>query len=151
MKIPFLALLFGGIPEQIALVYLAFVIANVPIKWKEIVPIGLCLALVAYVLRLLPITFGVHTIILIGLLFVILIFFYKISISTSILASLISFLALILFETTFLILIKVLFDITLITLENNVPIRIFTTWPQIISLFLTAFIINKWKKVKGRR
>ncbi len=64
MNIRFLALVFQGIPEQIAIVPLAFVIAKVPIRWIEIIPIGIGLAFVAYVLRLLPITFGVHTIFL---------------------------------------------------------------------------------------
>lgn len=149
MKIPFWALVLQGIPEQIAVVTLAFVLAKVPIRWREIIPMGIGFALTAYILRLLPITFGVHTIVLIGILFILLIQVYKKSISTSILASLMSFLTLIMLETTFVSLYMFNFKISLQTLITNVPIRIVTALPQIILLFLIAWVILKMRAGRG--
>jgi len=143
MRIPFMALIFQGVPEQIAVVTLIFVIAKVPIRWKEVVSIGAGFALIAYILRLLPITFGVHTVILLGLQFIILLEFCKKPISTSLLASLVGFLALILLETFFLSSFMYLFHISIETLTTNVLTRILLTWPQVIVLLMLAYIINK--------
>lgn len=60
MNVPFIALLLQGIPEQIALVTLAFVIAKLPFTWKKAVLIGTSFAVFAYVIRLFPIPFGLH-------------------------------------------------------------------------------------------
>lgn len=149
MKIPLWALVFQGIPEQIAVITLAFVLAKVPIRWKVIIPMGIGFACTAYILRLLPITFGVHTIVFIGLLFILLIWFYKKPISASILASLITYLALILFETAFMSIFMFLLQISLQTLEANVSIRILTGLPHVIGLFLLARIIHKIRAGRG--
>lgn len=70
IKIPLIALLLQGIPEQIAVVTLAFVIARISLKWNKVLLIGIVLAFCAYVIRLFPIPFGIHTILLIFLLFI---------------------------------------------------------------------------------
>lgn len=54
-----------GIPESIGVAALVYSFSNRKIIWKFIVIIGLIHAVVMYFVRLLPITFGVHTIILI--------------------------------------------------------------------------------------
>jgi len=149
MKIPLWALVFQGIPEQIAVITLAFVLAKVPIRWKVIIPMGIGFAFIAYVLRILPITFGIYTIILIGFLFFLLVQFCKKPISTSILASLMSYLALILFETAFMSIFMFLLQISLQTLEANVSIRILTGLPHVIGLFLLARIIHKIRAGRG--
>lgn len=148
MKIPMTALIFGGIPEQIALVTLAFEILSIPVRWRETVLIGTSFAWIAYLLRLLPITFGVHTIVLVGILFLVLMHFYTKPISSSLLASLISFLALILFESVTLSLLTSLFKINSYTLNTNILIRTLVAWPQVLLLFLSALII---KKVRDKR
>jgi hypothetical protein len=64
MKIPILALIFQGIPEQIAVATLAFVIADIPLVWKRIIFIGIIVAFTSYILRLFPLTFGIHTVLI---------------------------------------------------------------------------------------
>ncbi len=142
MKIPLLALIFQGIPEQIAVVTLAFVLALVRLEWKKIVLSGVILASTAYLLRLLPITFGIHTIILMGLLFVLLIQFCQTPLLVALRVSLISYLALIIVEYanfTLLTFLDISFDIYF----ANVPTRILLGLPQVLILFILAFIILK--------
>jgi len=148
MKIPFLALVFQGIPEQVASITLAFVIAGVPIKWKEIIPLGIGLASSAYILRLFPLTFGIHTIILIGLLFIFLIQIYKKPINISILSALITYLLLIAIELFCMSILLSLFQVDMQELMVNVKLRILIAFPQNAILFLVAFIIYR---MKGRR
>ncbi len=146
MKIPFLSLILQGIPEQIALVTLAFILARINLEWKKIVAFGVILAFVAYVLRLFPITFGIHTIILIGLLFVFLNQFCHVPLLVSLKASLISYLVLITIEFVFFTSLMALFGMSFEKYLTDVPIRILLGLPQVFILFILAFIILKVKQ-----
>lgn len=143
MKIPFLVLVLQGIPEQIGIVTLAFVIAKASLDWGKIISSGVFLAVSAYLLRMLPITFGVHTIVLIGFLFFILFKFAKVNLTTSIVTSIVSFLALIVFETVSLSILMPLFNITHDLFISNVIIRVLITIPQVLLIYLTAYLIKK--------
>ncbi|MDK2824253.1 MAG: hypothetical protein PWP71_2171 [Clostridia bacterium] len=146
MKIPFLVLILQGIPEQIGIVALAFAIAKIPFNSKNIVLWGVVLATSAFIIRSLPITFGVHTVVLIGMLYFILNIFEKIDVNISILASLLSYLALIISETLFVPLLMYIFKISRDILLSNIPIRIMITLPHVIVIFLLAFIIKNIRK-----
>lgn len=150
MKIPFLALLFQGIPEQIAVVALAFVIAKIPLEWKKIVPIGAALAVSSYFLRLLPITFGVHTIIIMGLLFLLLFKFGRSNINASLIASMLSFLTLILVETLCVSILMPVFEITSEVLFTDTTVRILISWPQVLIMYFIAYIILKVRTRKDK-
>lgn len=143
MEIPLIALILQGIPEQIALVTLTFVLARVRLEWKNIVMFGILLAFTAYVLRLLPITFGIHTIIIMGMLFVFSIHFYQAPLLTSLKASLLGMLVLIIVEFVCFTLLTNLFGISFKTYLTDVTIRILLGLPQVFLLFILAFIILK--------
>ena len=148
MKIPVLALILQGIPEQIAVATLAFVIAKIPLQWKRIVLIGVLLAFSSYVLRLFPITFGIHTIVIIGLLFILLVKIAKGNLNTALTASLLSFLGLIIAETVCLSILMPLFGVTSEMLFSNITIRVLITLPQVFLLFMLAFVVFKIRSRK---
>lgn len=143
MKIPLLALIFQGIPEQIAVVTLAFVLAKVPLRRNRIVLTGICLAFTVYVVRLFPISFGVHTFILTGLLFIYLSQVENVGIVTSLKACLITMLILIITETVCFTILMSMFQITSEIMTTDTTVRIITGWPQVLILFLLAFILHK--------
>jgi len=143
MKIPLLALIFQGIPEDIGLAYLAFVIAKIPLIKKRIVLIGIIIAFTSYLLRLLPLTFGIHTVLIIGFQFILLMFIGKGNFNNSIIASLVSVLCLIIIETVCLSLLMPLFGVTFEITNNNAFVRILITLPQVLVLFVLAWIIHK--------
>jgi len=144
IKIPWIALLFQGVPELTAVVTLAFVIARIPLKWNKILLIGIVLAFISYVVRLLPILFGIHLFLLIILLFIALTWLGKSDIGLSLIASLLSFLALVIFEFVCLSLLMPVFGVTPETLFSNLVIRISIGEPQVLLLFIAAFSLNKF-------
>ncbi|MFA6809175.1 MAG: hypothetical protein WCR27_09305 [Eubacteriales bacterium] len=145
MRIPLIALILQGIPEQIAVVTLAFVIAKLQLKWKVIAIGGIGLAVTSYLLRLLPVAFGVHTILLISLLFLLLLKFGQGTLNISLIASLISFLVLILAETACLCALMPVFGVTTERLLTMPTTRILITLPQVVVIFIIAFIIAKFR------
>ncbi|MFZ3131010.1 MAG: hypothetical protein WA125_07915 [Desulfosporosinus sp.] len=139
-----IVLLLQGIPEQIAVATLAFVMAKVPVQWNQVISIGIILAICAYVVRLLPIPFGIHTILLIVLLFIALVWLGKGDFSLSLLASLLSFLALVIFEFVFMSLLMPVFGLTPEILATDSVKRIMIAEPQVILLFSAAFLLNRF-------
>lgn len=144
MNIPILALLLQGIPEDIALVTLSFVIARIPLNWKTIVGFGLILAFSAYLVRLTPLPFGLHTILILILLSSML---FKISngnVSLSLIACMVSFLILCIFELTSVTLLMNVFHLTTTEFYTNEWIRILIGEPEVILLFIFAFLLNRF-------
>lgn len=137
-----IALFLQGIPEQIAVVTLAFVIARIPLKWKKILLIGIVLAVCAYVVRLFPIPFGVHFVLLIILLFIALTWLGKGDFGLSLIASLLSYLALAIFEFVCLSLLMPVFGVTPETIFTNLIIRIAIGEPQVLLLLISAYLLN---------
>jgi len=143
MEMSFINMIFFGIPEGISVAILAFVLSKVKIEWKKVMIIGIVLSLSAYILRLLPITFGVHTIVYIGLLFIMLMKLGQITLMTAIINSLITLLFLIIFETTTSMLVMKLFEITQQIIKEKILINMLVFYPHVILLVFTAFLINK--------
>lgn len=151
MIIPFLQLLFQGIPEQIGVVSLAFAIARIPFRWSKIIAIGVFLAVSAYAVRLLPIPFGIHTILLLILLFSTLVGVGKGDFSLSLAASLLSFLTLILLETVSLSVLMPIFHVSTETLLTDPSVRLAISEPQVVLLFLSAFLLNQFIQRKDAK
>lgn len=148
MKIPFLAFILQGIPEQIAIVTLAFVISKIPLNAKKIIFIGLIMGASSYLIRMFPVTFGVHTLIVIGLLFILLVKIADGNLNNSLIASLLSFLAVIVVETICVSILMPLFNVTSEMLFTNTTIRILVSLPQVFIIFGLSFIILKIRKKK---
>lgn len=144
INIPFIAFLLQGIPEQIAVTALAFAIVKLPLRWSRIVVIGSILALCAFVVRQFPIPFGIHTILLILILFMFLTKLAKGDFSISLIASLLSFLALIIFETVCLSILMPAFGVTTEILMKKPFVMILITSPQVILLFVAAYLVRKY-------
>lgn len=106
--------------------------------------IGTVLALFSYVVRLFPISFGIHTILLIILLFIALFWLGKGDFSLSLLASLLSILALTIFEYVCLSLLMPVFGLTPESLSTDSVKRIAMAEPQVLLLFISAFLLNKF-------
>lgn len=147
MAISFNHLLIFGIPEGICIVFLAFALSKVKLHWKKVIPIGIFLSFSAFILRLLPITFGVHTIVYIGLLFYFLVKVGKVPLVNAITNSLATFLLVIIFETTTSSLIMKIFEINQTQLNENLLTRLLVIYPHIILLFISALLVKRYKKI----
>lgn len=149
MKISFVSLLFQGIPEITAIVILAFVIAEIPLKWYKAFLIGTILAFCMYVVRLLPIPFGFHSILLLFLLFIVLTKSSEGDVGLSFIASSLSSLTLAIYEFGCISLIMYIFEFTPETLFKNPVMIIVVGEPQVILLLVTACLVNKF--MSGKR
>lgn len=148
MKVTLPVLIFVGIPEGIALATLAFILAEEKLYWNKIFLIGSSLSIGAYLLRLLPITFGVHTIILVIFLFFILNVFEKVNVIDAIKASIFTYLILILTEIVTIPMLMELFNISKNLLLKDETLKIIISLPHVILNFLIAFLINRIKVKK---
>ncbi len=147
-RIPLLALLIQGLPENIALVSLAFVLAKIPLQWKKILFIAVVSVIIAYFVRLLPIGFGIHTILIVEVLFLLLIKLGKATVINALRASLISLVILTVVEMVCLNLIVYISGIPLETLFANTATRILVALPQVVIISIIAIAI---KKIPARR
>jgi len=144
MRIPLLSLLLQGIPEQTGAITLAFVIAGIPLKWKRILLIGIFLASCAYIVRLFPIPFGIHSILLLYILFIILTYQTKGDVGLSFIASSASVLVLVIFEFSCMSLFMFLFGFSIENLLNNLAMRIVVGEQHVFLLFISAFLLNRF-------
>lgn len=64
LQIPLLVFLIRSIPEEILLMFSSYILSGKKVHKKRLYISGLLLAISAYMVRLLPIHFGVHTMIL---------------------------------------------------------------------------------------
>ncbi|WP_308891984.1 hypothetical protein [Candidatus Desulfosporosinus nitrosoreducens] len=146
IKIPLLALLFQGIPEQIAVTMLAFSIAQISFNLKKVLTISIIMAFSAYLARLSQITFEIHTILLVIIFILILLIVENVDLSLAFLSSLLSFLALAVFEYVVLSTLMPIFKLTPETVLSNLTIRILVGEPQVILMILVALIIRQIRK-----
>ncbi|WP_242831323.1 hypothetical protein [Desulfitobacterium dehalogenans] len=114
-------------------------------RGKEIIPIGIFLGVIAFLIRVYNIPFGTHTIVLMLILFLWLTFKGK-EITVSLVTTLICFVALAVFELVFITILTEIFNISQEMVFSDSVKRILYTEPQVIMLFVTAFIIRQ----KGR-
>ncbi|MGI6686649.1 MAG: hypothetical protein ACOX47_14480 [Bacillota bacterium] len=144
MEMSLLRLLLYGIPENIALVAVAFALSKVRFNWKQISLMGILMAGTAYVLRLIPITFGVHTIVCLGLLIFLLIYFAKVDLTRSITSVLVTYIILAIVETGSRTIIIKLLNWSLEEVIKNELLITITGIPEVIILFIIAFFIKKY-------
>lgn len=132
---------FQGIPELVALLFTAFVIANHPVNWKRIVVYGSILAALAWLFRMFQFPFGLHSVFILLLIGYFLRSETKKTFKVSFFSAFIAMFLLLVLELGFhLIMEKVL--------EMKIDMThwswIFMGWPQIIGLLAIALGIKKW-------
>jgi hypothetical protein len=146
ISIPWLVLLLQGIPEQIAVVNLAYTIAKITTKWGQTVLLGSILAIISFIIRSSSLPFGTHTIVLIIILFMCLTLKGFGDVSLSLIACLLSYTALFLFEFVALNGLMIIFDVTKETLFNNQLIMVAFGLPQVALLFILALLIKRKRR-----
>ncbi len=146
MELPILQWLLQGIPECLANITLALALVGEKLEIRKIAPLGIIQAVFLYAVRLLPLTFGVHSILSMFALALLLHFFIKVRFSRSLLSALIVVITLAAAETVVFSLILYLTGLSYEQLAGNVFVYIVGGWPQIILLLLLALLIDKWQR-----
>lgn len=144
MEMSLLRLVFYGIPESIALMTLAFAIAGARFDWKRIIFFGTLVGCAAFVIRLVPITFGVHTLVIIGLMIFFLSYIQRIDLTRSIISVLITMLILISSEAVARTASLSVFNLSMEEVMKNEFLITVTGIPEIFLIFIIAFLIKKF-------
>lgn len=144
----FYALLLQDLPESLALTLAVFSLLNLRLRDKRVLWIALLMTLINLV-RLLPVAFGMHSVILAISLAILVSFFTKVKLSRALIAVLISFAVIV---TAELIYMGPLLNLTGLKYEvvfNNPFLRSAFALPDLTIILLIAFGKNYYNKKKG--
>lgn len=146
-KMTFWSWLLQGVPESILTVAVAVTIARIDLDWKKVCLIGFYQGIIAYIVRQLPIMFGIHTIILIFSLTFFLLYFFKANVFNAIKGAVLTFILLLIFEITFFQIINAIIPQIKEMLSLTPMLKVLLGLPQEIALLLTALYIDKRNKI----
>jgi len=146
MELTISKLLFQAFPETLAIASLALALGGLKLELKSILFVGVLQTITAYLVRLLDLNYGVHTIVLIITLAFFLYIVLKIKLSRSLLAALLSIIILAVAETVLVTLILKIAGAEFTEVTENPTLWILLGWPQIIFVFLLALAINRWRQ-----
>lgn len=146
MELSFYQWLLQGIPECLALAALAVTLSGRKLEAKKIFLIGLSHAPLAYLVRLLPLSFGVHFIILIVVLSTLLHVWLKISLSRGLLTALSGLIILATAETVFVAIIHSSTGVPFEEVRQELLLWVAYGWPHIIFLLMLALFIDRRRK-----
>lgn len=142
MKIPFVVWLLQGLPEAIGIAALMYSVAGLGFPWRSILPVGVLFGVTFYLIRLLPISFGIHT--LLNFLFTIVVFrkAASCSLALAIRSGLAALATVVITETVFLPLFVSISRLTLEEIYSNIWLRALSGWPNVVLLFLVAYLAS---------
>ena len=143
MEITLPVLFFLSIPEMIAFSLFVLTINKSLKHWKKGVIIGVFLALAVYCLRLIPITFGVHTLILISLSVTIFFIVFNLNLIKTILSVLLGQLIIIVGEFFSIVIIPNRLGISNEYIFENCVLWIAFGWFSVILVIIVTFILHK--------
>lgn len=143
-KMSLIDLIFYSIPESYLIFTFGLAVLNRNFTTIKIILATVLSVIASYLIRLLPIPFGVHTII--GIFVIMLLFYFVINlnIKESVIAAFISLIMLAFLENTVTFLIQLYFNLSINEIWKNPLLRIAIAWPQlIIWSFITIVLIRK--------
>lgn len=143
MKVPFIAWLIQGIPESIGIAALVISLSLRRLYWKKIIIIGLIQAVIMYTIRLLPLTFGVHTVLLIISLSLLSAWLAKIDLRKAIINTNIAVMILAFSEFAFIYAMDRFAICSYDIIFKDSLSRILMGIPQVTVLYLVAFYVSK--------
>ena len=150
MKLSLMRWLLQGVPECLAIATFSWMLLGRQFNARKILSIGLLQALAAYFVRLLPVSFGIHTLILVFSLAALLVYFSSGSYSRVLSVSLVTFVVLGLLELVIFALSSSLFNLTAEAILADPLLSVLMGLPGGALLFLGAFLLAGLKrKIKG--
>ncbi len=140
---PFLLFYLASFLESMAIFYFIYNFNRITFISKEFFIISSIYPLLAYVIRKLPISFGIHSIILILLISVFLNYYFKINLHYSLLSATLVVAILILSEYITVIFFMKLINFNFTELINNNITWFISCMPHIFIIILLAYLIGK--------
>jgi hypothetical protein len=138
IRLTFVEFLFRAIPESFLIVMIAYIFCNKNIAKVLIIKATLIFSISVYLIRLLPIALGVHTIIASICFVIISVFILKISINVSIFSILVSVISLSTCELINSFLLVIIFKIKVFP---SIKLRLIYNTPSLIMFMFIVLII----------
>ncbi|SMC24554.1 hypothetical protein SAMN02745134_02208 [Clostridium acidisoli DSM 12555] len=146
LKVSFLELFFRGFPESILFIWAISLINMKKISKKVWLLLSIFLSIIVYMVRLLPIQFGVHTLITVVFLIISTNYFIKLPLTRAISSSLIVITLLSICEFINSVLLIHLFNIDILNLVNIPSKKILIYMPSLVLFAIFILIFNKFNK-----
>ncbi|MGI6330541.1 MAG: hypothetical protein ACOX1Y_01965 [Zhaonellaceae bacterium] len=150
MKLSWTYYFFVALPESTAYTLLAFALLKLPLRWLSIAKIGVIYGTLAYFIRHLPISFGIHTVILIAIFAALMSHFTDCKIASVFLVGLVNMVILGISEILSGTFLMNLLGVTYETVQTNDWLLVIFVIPQVILLITLAFIIRKYHIPRGK-
>ncbi len=132
------------IPESITLVFVALVLLRLKVKHTKIFGIGIIMGITTFVIRLLPVSFGFHTVLSLILLTAALSLICKTNGFKTFIAALKTYILLAVIEMVSINSFIYLTGYTIEDMGQNPIIRTLAVLPQIIILFTVGLLIKRF-------
>lgn len=147
LKLSAFELLVRTIPEVFVLVFASYAFSKVKVDCKKYLLSSLILGVCVFVIRLLPINYGVHTILNIIVLTVIVIYINKIDTIKAIKSSVITPILLFILEGVNVMFLKIIVADKLDAIVTDPTLKTLYTLPSLLGLILIVCLYyNKMKK-----
>ncbi|MBF8984045.1 hypothetical protein IZY60_10900 [Lutibacter sp. B2] len=151
LKIPLILFFIRVIPESILLILFNYIISNEKIDKKRILFSGILLGISSYIIRLLPIHFGVHTMIILMTCIFLTSKVNQINIISSIQASIISFIVLFTCDWIFALFYTNILNISFYDLFKHPIKSVAYSIPSLVLMFSIMMIIFYIKKYRNKK
>ena len=147
LTVSFLELVTRGVPESFLFVYSVYIITNTKIDNKKYFLSSIMLALIGFFNRLLPISYGIHTILNIIVLVILSTCIIKINVLQSIKASLLICIIMFICEGVNMFLIQILYGDNIVKVLTNPVLKTLYGIPSLIMttiiILIIKFLLNK--------
>jgi len=141
-KITFLELMLRGIPECAIFVWACYIFSKTKFQLNKYLLATSLYVLISYIVRSLPINFGINIVLVLGVLIIINVNINKISIIKSINASVCVIILESICEFINILMIKYLFKLNMTDMLSNPTLKTIYGIPSLVLLILFIIIIN---------
>lgn len=146
LSLTILEMILGAVPEGFLLIFACYVLSKTPINKKNWLVSGLTLGVSAYLIRLLPIHFGIHTLLLFMVYNFLSVWINNIDIMKSLSSSLIASIMLMVFEVVSIMVMTEVIHLDIDALFENSFVKVLFGIPHLLLFGAAIFLIYKIPK-----
>lgn len=139
LKISMFEFFFRGLPEAFLFVFAAFSFAKIKLDVKKYIVASMILAALAYLVRFLPIQYGVNTVLNLFVIIIIMNIFLKLDMTTAIRTGIIIIIVEFVCEAINIFFIQALFKIDINYVFNNAELKVEYGLPSLAIFALMVF------------
>ena len=150
MKLIWYTVLIRAIPEAIGIILLCLAIINEKVDLKSVLKTSLLYGLLAFVLRMLPLKYGINILLIVILETLLISIILKIKIQKAFKGILISIMVVTILEMITLTFIQYILKLNMQTLSSSGVSTMLAGLPSILGVYIIAFIIYKINRKKGK-